>query len=110
MALGSPAAVAAATGRKASAVKLTGTHRLGVEHLAKAAASYRTSSQPGCVAQSAGADGTRTNGTTLLKKEAVDGVDTQLIEEVSGAQRPPVITQQSGLIQSLSKGWAVSCA
>jgi hypothetical protein len=29
-----------------------------------------------------------------LKQEAVDGVDAQLIEEVSGAQWPAVITQQ----------------
>ena len=85
MALGSPAAVAAATGRKASPVKLTGTHRLGVEHLAKAAASCWRYCQSRCASA---------HGTALLKQEAIDGVDAQLIEEVSGAQRPPVIAQQ----------------
>jgi hypothetical protein len=85
MSFSSPAAVAAATGRKASAVKLTCAHRLGVEHLAKATASCWRYCQSRCP---------RTHGTTLLKKEAVDGVDTQLIEEVSSAKRPAVIAQQ----------------
>ena len=67
---------AAAVGDKASAVQLTGTQRLGVKHLAKATASCWRYCQSKCASA---------HGTALLKQEAIDVVNAQLIEEVSCA-------------------------